>query len=314
MNKRLKKKLFGATVRNARSLAYHIGATFRPVLPLPAEDVAIDVAIPCVSKDFDILPLCLEGIRKNITNKIINIYIITPDTESFDKALIARFPEIVIIDEREVMGFGAKDLRRYLPEQKFHRAGWIYQQLIKLSGRVGTEENVLFIDSDHILLKPHVFIDKNKRTVFYRSEEAYYPYYENIKRLTGQFPVSRFSYVAHKMLFNKKQLHQIRKRLGGEEAGESRFPKWIETICASLDWNLTDMPFSEFELYGNLFPRSCKKCVLWRQKTLSGNDDEIKFANLVEMYGKRYLSVTYPAYLKKHPYPEISSRGAEGLL
>lgn len=299
MDKKLKKKLFGATVRNARSLAYSIGAKFPPVVPEPARDVEIDVAIPCVSKDFDILPLCIEGVVRNVANTVRKIYLITPDADKLDESLVKRFPEIEILDEREVMGFGAPELRRLLPENKADRAGWIYQQLIKLSGKVGTQENVLFIDSDHILIRPHVFIDKQRRTVFYRSEEAYYPYYENISRLTGDFPLSRFSYVAHKMLFCKPVLRQILEELGGEEAGESGFGKWIETICASLDWSLTDMPFSEFELYGNRFPRNRKRYLLWRQKAIAGTGDRVEFADLVRAYGKNYLSVTYPSYLKK---------------
>ena len=298
MNKRLKKKLFGALVRNARSLGYKIGAIFPPTLTIASDDTIIDVAIPCVSKDFDILPLCIEGILNNVVNPVNHIYVITPDVDKLDKSLICKYNGIKFIDEREIMGFGASELKDLLPECKFNRAGWIYQQLLKLSGRIGYEENILFIDSDHILIRPHVFIDKNGCVVFYRSEEAYYPYYENIHRLMGRFPISRFSYVAHKMIFNKTALHRIRENLGGETIGCSGFAKWIEVICKSLDWNLTDMPFSEFELYGNEFPNNKKRFILWRQKTLSTLHSKMTYPDIVNMYGKKYLSVTFPAYLK----------------
>ncbi len=298
MDKRIKKKIFGAFVRNARAIGYKIGRNFPAAVQDPSVDIKIDVAIPCVSKDFDILPLCLEGVVRNVANRVNGIYIITPDVTKLDKGVLLRFPGVEVMDEREVMGFGAKELRRLLPDMKSNRVGWIFQQLLKLSGKIGTEDHVLFIDSDHILLRPHTFIDKDGKTVFYRSAEAYYPYYDNISRLTGRFPFSRFSYVAHKMLFSKDHLNWIRQELGGEEMGVSGFAKWIEKICGSLDWNLTDMPFSEFELYGNTFPSEKKRFVLWRQKTLSGTDGGKEMADLVRMYGDKHLSVTYPSYLK----------------
>ena len=42
-------------------------------------DVDIDVVIPVVEKDLRILPLCLQGVRRNVAHNIKNIYIVSPD-------------------------------------------------------------------------------------------------------------------------------------------------------------------------------------------------------------------------------------------
>ena len=58
---------------------------------------SIDVVIPCIEKDLQILPLCLQGIRKNIDNPVKDIYIVAPDTE-----MIRRFcseNDLVYVDE-----------------------------------------------------------------------------------------------------------------------------------------------------------------------------------------------------------------------
>ena len=39
----------------------------------------IDIVIPIIRKDLDILPLCLQGVRKHVNQNVKNIYIVAPD-------------------------------------------------------------------------------------------------------------------------------------------------------------------------------------------------------------------------------------------
>ena len=50
-----------------------------PQKSLKASDEPIDVVIPIISKDLAILPLCLQGVRKNICHPIKAIYIVAPN-------------------------------------------------------------------------------------------------------------------------------------------------------------------------------------------------------------------------------------------
>lgn len=124
----------------------------------------IDVVIPVIEKDLDILPLTLEGLRRQSANRLGDICLVAPPTPA-----IARFAEahgLRLTDENDVLGYGVRNID-YRP-LGVNRAGWIFQQLLKLSGRIGRSEHFLVIDADHVLIRPHTFLDKNGRTVLYR--------------------------------------------------------------------------------------------------------------------------------------------------
>ena len=52
-----------------------------PQKSVKASDEPIDVVIPIISKDLAILPLCLQGVRKNICHPIKAIYIVAPNDQ-----------------------------------------------------------------------------------------------------------------------------------------------------------------------------------------------------------------------------------------
>lgn len=60
-----------------------------------------------------------------------------------------------------------------------------FQQLIKLSGNIGQCQNFVTIDSDHILINPHVFLTKDDTFIFYQSEEFHWTYIKVIYQLIG---------------------------------------------------------------------------------------------------------------------------------
>lgn len=63
---------------------------------------------------------------------------------------------LIFVDENEVLPITKKDIN-YICKDGRDRSGWLFQQLLKLAGNIGTCENFITIDSDHILLKPHTF-------------------------------------------------------------------------------------------------------------------------------------------------------------
>ncbi|MBO4598213.1 MAG: hypothetical protein J5676_10130 [Bacteroidaceae bacterium] len=262
------------------------------LLPLPTvkpSEKYIDVVIPIIPKDLRILPLCIEGVRKCVTNNIKDIYIVSPhDVNVLD--LCANL-NLKFIDEKEVLGFSPKEinLKVQLNGELKDRSGWLFQQILKLSGKVGTCENYLCIDADHILLKPHTFLSAVNTPVFYMSEECHIPYYDNIKKMLGLKQFSMLSYVAHKMIFNKRclaMLHgEIEQRYGCD---------WIFAIVDNYD-RREKSGFSEFEMYGNYVSEKILRP--WKQK-------ELKYEMIADYYAlqkkyAKYNSVTFPAYLSK---------------
>lgn len=282
--------------KRRRWLYRWLSATRRETMPAPSAD-PLDVVIPVIDKDLDVLPLCLEGVRRQVTNRLGTIYLVGPGhSEALRRAAGALGCEFV--DEREVLGYGPRDFEGAMAPDGTDRRGWVFQQLLKLSGAVGGTRHFLVIDSDHILVAPHTFVAAGGRSVLYRSKEYHGAYFRAMKRLVGDsVGVDPLSFVAHKMVFDRERLAGLRRLLEERAAnGQS----WDRIIISSLDMTEGQSPFSEYELYGNYLPAEEKITRLWRQKALAKSAGDLPaYGDLVGRYGRRYLSVTFPDYKKK---------------
>lgn len=260
---------------------------FNSIPVKPASNEAIDVIIPAIKKDLSILPLTIEGVRKNVNHKISAIYVVAPS----DQAIIAfcQKQSLIFVDEQTVLGYGPKDIN-FITKSGLDRSGWIFQQLIKLSGSIGTNPRFLVIDADHILIKPHTFITDQQKFVFYHSEDCHLQYYKTIKALTGKRQCSILSYISHKMIFDKTILGQLKKKIE-QEKGQP----WDKAILSSLDEE-DYSPFSEYELYGLYVPSKLKIHRTWKQKALKYEKVD-SFTNLSNSKQYvRYWSLTFPSY------------------
>ena len=150
--------------------------SFRATKPA---DIEVDIVIPLVEKDLRIFPLCLEGVRRNVTHKIKDIYIVAPeDPQIID---FCKKQQLTFINEESVFGYKPSALN-LITEDGTNRSGWLFQQFIKLSGKIGTCRYYLCIDADHIPIRPHTFMTDKGETVFYMSKEKHQPYYDLIKK------------------------------------------------------------------------------------------------------------------------------------
>ncbi len=276
----------------ARKIYYRLCAWF-PYKKLYASSEPIDVVIPVIEKDLETLPLCLEGVRRCVCHPIKRIYIIAPNRKEITDFCNAN--DLDFIDETTVLnGLKPKDLNlieHYPDGTTSDRSGWLFQQLLKLSGNVGSCRYYLCIDSDHILVRPHVFLTNDNKTVFYQSYEKHDAYYRNIHRFFPGMKLSNLSYVAHKMLFSKEKIQLLH-----EELEDKTGKPWIQAIRDNYDeYSFAD--FSEFELYGNWFPKEEKVCRPWLQKALR-HDRMEDYDALCKRWSRSRMSVTFPAYRK----------------
>ena len=97
----------------------------------------IDIVIPTAYKDIKVLPLCLEGVKNCVQDKIREIYVISTDNDEVKR--ICSNHSCKFINEKELMGFSPSDMTKIREDKR----GWLYQQLIKLCGNIGTCENYL---------------------------------------------------------------------------------------------------------------------------------------------------------------------------
>ena len=274
-----------------RKIRYRLFAWKRfPQLQSSTE--SIDVVIPIVGKDLRILPLCLEGVYHCVAHPIQQIYIVAPAQDE-----IVCFCEehgLQFVDEREVFGFGPKELNLQILHadgSQSNRSGWLFQQLIKLSGRVGTCQHYLCIDADHVLIRPHVFLTQDNKTVFYMSYEEHQPYYDNIHRLLPNLVLDKLSYVDHKMLFDKQQVERLHQALT-QGTGLS----WTDVVLKSYDRS-SFAGFSEFELYGNFVVDKVQRP--WLQKRLPYKK-MADYDTLQRQWSRSRWSLTFPDYMRQN--------------
>lgn len=253
-------------------------------MPEPSS-TEIDVVIPISIKDLRVLPICLQGIRANVNNKIKDIYVVAK--ESLEVRDFCNNNHCVFVEERSVLGFGPETINLIVNGGE-DRSGWLFQQLLKLSGKIGSCDDFLCIDADHILINPHTFIDSKGSPVFYMSAELHQPYYNMIRKICSIKKLSLLSYISHKMIFNKHLLAQLREDVESV-TGET----WYKAIINKYDRSFNS-GFSEFELYGNYVSKGKKRP--WKQKML-------KYSELTDMrslskkYGGYYNSLTFPDYI-----------------
>ncbi len=251
----------------------------------------IDVVIPIIAKDLKILPLCLEGVRRCVMHPIQQIYIVAPKESPIVD--FCREHELQFVDENSVFGFSPRSLNlqvHALDGRSPNRSGWLFQQLVKLSGKIGTCRRYLCIDADHILIRPHVFLTEAGKTVFYMSYEEHQPYYKNIQKLLPGLKLDTLSYVDHKMLFDKELLCDLHQALS------QRFNmEWTDAIIQNYD--LTEIAgFSEFEIYGNYVTNKERRP--WLQKRLPYS----KLADYDQLqlkWARSRCSLTFPDYMNQ---------------
>jgi hypothetical protein len=257
---------------------------------IPASNQEIDIIIPLIKKDLDVFPLCLEGIKNCVSNPVKNIFVVAPPLME-----IVSFCEnhnLIFVDEDSVLGFSPKMIGLKILNDNgvlSDRSGWLFQQLIKLSGnKISTCDNYLCIDSDHILLQPHTFISTKNKPVFYMSSELHRPYYDNLKKIIGDIKLSKLSYVSHKMVFNKQEVENLQNYISKRHSCD-----WRQAIVNNYD-RKQPSGFSEFELYGNFVKN--KITTPWRERALKYSEIS-DYKTLVKQYGKRYRAITFPEYL-----------------
>jgi len=280
-------------LQKTRYLFYLPWVFFFFFLLKPSPAVELDIVIPVIETDLGVLPLCIEGLKKNINHPVKNIYLVSPNSHAIKDFAAAN--GLVFIEETSFFDYAPENINYIITEGPYlglNRSGWIYQQLIKLSGKAGTCRYYITIDADHILLQPHTFITKGGRFVFYMSTEYHMPYYKKIKQLLSFYPFTMFSYVSHKMVFDKEELKKLQQAIENKNGNKE---SWDKIILSKLDTDKVSC-FSEFELYGNFVDASKKVLLPWKEKMIKV-ETGATYGELKKLYPKK-LSVTIPYYMR----------------
>ena len=200
----------------------------------------IDILIPVVEKDLDILPFVIDGARENLKHPIGRIIIVAPESDKIKSVCSAKACEF--ISEDTVLPISKKYLTYVV--DGVDRSGWLFQQLIKLAGdSICSQEHYLALDADTVLIHPQVF-KINGKIVLLHSDEHHQPYFDLYRKLFGVETKTALSFVSHQMLFRKALVREFKRCLE-----EHHGINWIEALLKNMDDSQTS-GMSEYELYG----------------------------------------------------------------
>jgi glycosyltransferase involved in cell wall biosynthesis len=207
-------------------------------------NMKLDIIIPAIKKDLNILPLTIASVRKFLRHHLGKIYIIGPQDDSVVN--FCKINNCVFKEENSVSPITLNEIRKYNYKVKGHdRSGWIFQQLIKLnSDNICDSSNIYVIDADTILVHPQKF-ESGGKSILLVSDEYYFPYYQTYKKIFNRETSARFSFIAHQMLFKADKLRELRS-----EMENIHNDSWYKVILNNLDLKELSS-FSEYETYGN---------------------------------------------------------------
>jgi hypothetical protein len=234
------------------------------------DDFSFDHLIVAHEKDFETLPMCVEGLE-HVGGKTGKVFVISnknPDIGGIE-----------FIDERTFdKHFSISDVKSAFPGHD-GRHGWFYQQMIKMHCWKEIEfTNYRYhsVDSDTIYLSDvdyggSAFTHSRPYNNMADGYIYYHPYNETFKKLIGR--AYGKSYVCHNMVFDARHLQEM---MGSVEKkhGKCFFDSVVDT-CYVTD---EGPAFSEFEMYGNWMsdnhPDKCKEIgVKWMDIIVIPNEE-----------------------------------------
>ena len=215
---------------------------------------AIELVIPFVEKDLEALPLVLEYAKRNIRNPLARVVLITPkdatgtqprfvrkgSTEQLE-SLLAANPDAVVLYDQDILGAPLLEELNLRFGRGDRNAGWVTQQLIKLSAAMQSEsEASLILDSDTILLTEKTWFTKDHVQLLQVANEYHSDFMRHVKTFFGVPKKLRLSYVTHHQLMQRDVVRQM-------------FPKGSESL---LEWwkSSTDpigRDLGDYEAYGS---------------------------------------------------------------
>ncbi len=245
-----------------------------------------DVIIPCHSKDYQTLELCIKGIRDNCIGAN-RIFVVSNKkiTDNAEWVPENKYP-FSYRDVYEIL----KSLTTEFTLGAQKRVGWYYQQLLKFYAPCvipDLSESFLIVDADTVFLNPTKFINSKGFALYNTSGEYHIPYFEHAKRFLPSFRkvFEEYSGVCHHMLLQKAVLLD----LFNEVETFHQIPFW-QAFYSLVDKKDLDggAGASEYEIYFNfIFSHGYKVKI---RKLKWTNINSIKLINYYKSLNYNYVS------------------------
>lgn len=211
-------------------------------------DIQFDVIIPVCFDDLETCKYVLPYIQKHLRPR--NVIII--GNSDVGEALKEWSKEILFLDEASLIKLS--DVRieiASLEQEGVDRAGWYYQQFLKMQYAFSCKDEYYFIwDSDTIPIK-QMKMFKNGHPIFDMKTECHAPYFVTMKRLIdGLTKMEERSFISEHMLIKTSYMRELVDEISKRtHVGQCEFWKGILRAIDSSE--ISKSGFSEFETYGN---------------------------------------------------------------
>jgi hypothetical protein len=214
--------------------------------------MSIDWFIPFHGKDKDTLQLSIDSIIKNFSN-VGRLFIVTNEDFCINR------PNVIIVKEPSEIDDVSRSeiaLKFKAVTGKSDRAGWVWQQLLKLNAdSIISDISDVFIwqDSDVLWCRNQGWHLADADAIIGKVDEYHTPYANAFARITGVQPALGFSTIRHHEYVRKGVLTEIRKTLSAIHG-----VSFTRSVVDNLDYSQSSN-LSEYDLYANWCAMSGKR-------------------------------------------------------
>lgn len=189
--------------------------------------------------------------------------------------------KIDVIDEQLFAPeFSLQYVRNLMPEHKKTRAGWYYQQLLKIKALSQYENNTdinLIWDADTIPLREMNFVLDDK-LVYFAGTENHKPYFTCTNKLMNLDKLVSFSFIAQNFVAKSVWVHDFMSMLS------KKFEtSWFDAILDNIDFEESS-GFSEYETLGTYFVRHYMDEMLVCKNSWKRNGNEVCHIDDLDLY------------------------------
>lgn len=269
------------------------------------------VIIPVTKKNIEFVKNIYSCLCKNLPAHTI-VFITAHDNIQ----LLNGLKNSEVVDEDTVYrGMNLDKIKEIIKERigEDKRAGWYFQQFLKMAWALNHDEDYIVWDADTIPLRKLQFEENNKK-IFDIKIEYHEPYFKTIDKLfEGKVKRNgQYSFIAEHMIIS----HKIMKKMILDiENNENLLGKsfWEKILYAIEHKDLNGSGFSEFETYGNYVKTYFEKEYLNRKlstcreaTTILGNTPT---SNQLEWASRDYDIITIEmTSIKRKMLPNITKR------
>ena len=213
----------------------------------------IDLVVPFVEKDLRSLELVIQHAVENVRNPIEHIILITPrnregtgprfvrdESTEILNSILRKRPLVEIRFDQDVLG---TEILQEI-EQRFGRgdrnAGWVTQQLIKLSAAVAsTARASLILDADTLLLSPKTWLTSEGKQLLQVANEYHKDFMTHVFHYFKVPKKLKLSFVTHHQLMQTDVVREMCPE------GPRSLLAWWKSSTDSIGRDLSD-----YEAYG----------------------------------------------------------------